>query len=159
LVFFVSIAFALIPANFITIIIREKEANTKHLQIVSGISLLAYWLSNFIFELIKYFTTGAICLGMMAAYGQIVKEMWIVYFMYGISMIPFTYCFSFIFKLEASAQNFIILKNFLFGALGGSIIFILRINDSTLTYAKGIASILRIIPAFALSYGFIESLS
>ena len=159
LVFFISIAFALIPGNFITIIIREKEKNTKHLQIVSGISLLAYWLSNFIFELIKYFTTGAICLGLMSAFSQCTSEMWLIYFCYGISMVPFTYLFTFIFSIEATAQNFVILLNFLFGALGGSIIFIIRIAASTVQYAKIIAGIMRLIPSFCLSYSFICCLS
>ena len=51
LLVFISICFTLIPANFVTIIIREKENNSKHLQIISGISLLSYWVNNFIFEL------------------------------------------------------------------------------------------------------------
>lgn len=159
LVFFVSIAFALIPANFITIIIKEKELNTKHLQIVSGISLSAYWLANFIFELVKYFSTGAVCLGLMSAYSQCTSEMWLIYLIYGLSMVPFTYLFTFIFEIEAAAQNFIILMNFLFGALGGTIIFLIRTIDSTVNYAKAIAAIMRIVPAFSLSYGFIQSLS
>ena len=159
LVFFISIAFALIPANFITIIIREKEKNTKHLQIVSGISLLAYWLSNVIFELVKYYTTGAICLGLMSAYSQCTNEMWVIYFIYGLTMIPFTYLFTFFYSAEATAQNFVILLNFLFGALGGTIVFVIRVIDSTVTYAKPIASIMRIIPAFSLSYSFICCLS
>ena len=41
LLVFISICFTLIPANFVTIIIREKENNSKHLQIISGISLMS----------------------------------------------------------------------------------------------------------------------
>ena len=108
LVFFVSIAFALIPANFITIIIREKEKNTKHLQIVSGISLFAYWLSNVIFELVKYYTTGAICLALMSAYSQSTNEMWVIYFIYGLTMIPFTYLFTFFFFLLVQVINLVL---------------------------------------------------
>ena len=35
IIFFISISFSLIPANFITIIIKERENNSKHLQIIS----------------------------------------------------------------------------------------------------------------------------
>ena len=58
LLVFISICFTLIPANFITIIIKEKENNSKHLQIISGISLMSYWVNNFIFELVKYYIIG-----------------------------------------------------------------------------------------------------
>ena len=42
IIFFIALAFSLIPSNFITIIIKEKENNSKHLQIISGISLFGY---------------------------------------------------------------------------------------------------------------------
>ena len=37
-IFFVAIAFSLIPANFVTIIVKEKLNNSKHLMRVSGIN-------------------------------------------------------------------------------------------------------------------------
>lgn len=95
----------------------------------------------------------------MTAYDQCTNEMWLVYVIYGLSIVPFTYCFSFIFKNEASALNFVILLNFLFGALGGTIVFVIRVIESTAPYAKGAAAIMRIVPAFGLSYGFISCLS
>ena len=60
ILFFVGLSFSLIPSNFITIIIKERENNLKHLQIISGISLLGYWFNNYIFELIKYYFVGGI---------------------------------------------------------------------------------------------------
>jgi ATP-binding cassette subfamily A (ABC1) protein 3 len=140
-------------------IIREREQNTKHLQIISGISLIAYWLSNFIFELVKYFVTGGICLSLMQIFGQCTNEMWLFYVIYGFSMVPFSYIFSFIFKKEASAQNLVILLNFLFGSLGGTIVFVLRTNSSTVNSAKFIANIMRIVPAFSLNYSYVTCLS
>jgi len=38
-ILFVAIAFSLIPANFVTIIVKEKLNNSKHLMRVSGISI------------------------------------------------------------------------------------------------------------------------
>ena len=95
----------------------------------------------------------------MSYFDLCTDEMWVIYIIFGISMVPFSYVFSFIFKMEASAQNFVILLNFLFGSLGGTIVFILRTNPSTASSAKTIANILRIIPAFSLNYGFITCLS
>ena len=43
-IFFVAIAFSLIPANFVITIVKEKLNNSKHLMRVSGINILAYWM-------------------------------------------------------------------------------------------------------------------
>ena len=91
LVFFISVAFALIPANFITIIIKERELNTKHLQIISGITTSSYWISNFIFEFLKYFFTGGICLILIVAFGVYEDNLILLVFLYGLSMVSFTY--------------------------------------------------------------------
>ena len=159
LVFFVSVAFALIPANFITIIIKERESNTKHLQIISGISLTSYWLSNFLFELIKYYFIGGVNLLIIMAFGNFPYWLWLLYVVYGFSMVSFTYMMSLFFTTEATGQNAVILVNFLFGALGGTVIVILRILEDLIIYGKIIAYILRVIPSFAFAYCFNQLLS
>ena len=159
LVFFVAVAFALIPANFITIIIKERERNSKHLQIISGISLLSYWASNYIAELIKYYFTGGINLLIIWAFGHFPKYLYVLYILYGPSMVSFTYLFSFVFDDESSAQNSVILVNFLFGALGGSVVLILRLMEDLTKLGKILAYVLRVVPSFAFCYGYNELLS
>jgi ATP-binding cassette subfamily A (ABC1) protein 3 len=159
LVFFISIAFALIPANFITILIKEREQNTKHLQIVSGISYTSYWVSNFIFELLKYYFTGGICLLLILAFDVFPDWFWLLYLLYGFAMVSFTYMLTFAFKTEAGAQNFVIMINFIFGALGGSVILILRVFDDLKEIAKIIAYILRVVPSFSFAYGYNQLLN
>ena len=159
LVFFVSIAFTLIPANFITIIIKERETNTKHLQIISGISLLSYWFNNYLFELLKYYFIGGISLLLIYFFGFYKKYLYILYLLYGPSMISFTYLFSFIFSSESSGQNAVILINFIGGALAGSVILVLRIFDDLVKYAKKLQYFFRIIPSFCFCYGYNQLLS
>lgn len=74
-------------------------------------------------------------------------------------MVSFTYMVSFMFKLESTAQNFIILINFLFGALGGTIVLILRILEDTVSIGRGLAFVFRFVPSFAFSYGYNQLLS
>lgn len=159
LVFFISVAFALIPANFITIIIKERELNTKHLQIISGITVSSYWISNFIFELLKYFFTGGICILFIVAFDTYVEHLVLLVFLYGLSMVSFTYIMSFLFKTESTAQNFVILINFFFGALGGTVILVLRIIPDTVSIGKFLAFPFRLFPSFAFSYGYNQLLS
>ena len=154
LLIFISICFTLIPANFITFIIREKENNSKHLQIISGISLISYWVNNYIFELIKYYIIGGICVVFLKIFGFYEDYVYILYLLYGPSMVSFTYLFSFIFKNEGTGQTMVILINLLIGALGGTAVFIMRIYENLIDYAKTISDIFRIIPSFCFCYGY-----
>ena len=52
-VLFVLTAFSLIPESFITILVRERINNSKHLMRVSGMSIISYWIVNYLFELVK----------------------------------------------------------------------------------------------------------
>jgi ATP-binding cassette subfamily A (ABC1) protein 3 len=154
ILFFISLAFSLIPANFITLIIKERENNSKHLQIISGISLFSYWFNNYIFELLKYYVIGGICIFLIFYYDYYKRYLAILYLLYGPAMVSFTYLFSFIFKSEDKGQTSILLINLLFGTLGGSAIIIMRLNDELVEKARVMAYIFRIIPSFCFCYGY-----
>ena len=51
--FVAGIALALIPASIVTRIVNEKELGMHHMQIVSGVDLQAYWMSFFVFDIVK----------------------------------------------------------------------------------------------------------
>jgi len=158
LVFFVSIAFALIPANFITFLIREKLLNTKHLQLLSGVSKFNYWLSNFIFELIKYYIIAGSISIVIYLFDDYVKYFWIFYVLYGPAMIMFTYMLSFLFETESSGQNGVILLNFLLGTLAGNVVLVFRVLPDFVNTGKLLANLFRIVPSFALTYGYSQLL-
>ena len=154
LVFFVSIAFSLIPANFISSIVSERINNSKHLMRISGVSIFAYWLINFLFELIKYYFTAGLCLLILWAFDFIPDYFYVSYLLYGPPMIIITYLTSFFFSSEAVAQNFLILFNLVFGSLGSTVVIMLRAIDKSTHAAKIAAYIIRIIPSFAFGYGY-----
>ena len=154
ILFFISISFSLIPANFITIIIKERENNSKHLQIISGISLFSYWFNNYIFELVKYYVVGGICIFIVYLFDYYKKYFVFLYLEYGPAMVSFTYIFSFLFKSEDKGQTCVLLVNLLIGTLGGSAILIMRFNNDLLNKARILAYILRVIPSFCFSYGY-----
>ena len=154
LVFFVSIAFSLIPANFISSIVSERINNSKHLMRISGVSIFAYWLINFLFELIKYYFTAGLCLLILWAFDFIPDYFYISYLLYGPPMIIITYLTSFFFSSEAVAQNFLILFNLVFGSLGSTVVIMLRAIDKSTHAAKIAAYIIRIVPSFAFGYGY-----
>jgi ATP-binding cassette subfamily A (ABC1) protein 3 len=154
MVFFVAVAFTLIPANFITVIVKERINNSKHLMRVSGINMFAYWLVNYIFELSKYLVTGAVCTFLIYVADFYPKYFVWYYLLYGPPMIGFTYCFSFLFDNEATAQNATILLNYLIGALGSAITLMFK-GMENLNYVGDILIFtFGLLPSFDLAYGY-----
>ena len=154
ILFFISLSFTLIPSNFITIIIKERESNSKHLQIISGISLFSYWFNNYLFELVKYYVIGGICILFIYIFEFYQDYLYILYLEYGPAMVSFTYLFSFIFKSEDKGQTVVLLLNLIIGALGGSAIIIMRLKDDLIKYAKTIIYIFRLVPSFCFCFGY-----
>ncbi len=137
----------------------ERLNNSKHLMRISGISLFAYWLSNFIMELIKYYFTAGICVLLIWIFGFYEKYFAIFYLVYGPPMILSTYILSFLFDNESSAQNGVILLNFLIGALGSSVVLIFRGWDTLLEVGKGLAYGFSLLPSFSFAYAFTSLLN
>ena len=159
LVFFISIALSLIPANFITIILREKENKSKHLQILSGTSIYTYWINNYIFELIKYYVVVGVCLIILFLFKYYEKYLAIIYIFYGPALVSFTYVISYFFNTEASGQITILLVNLFFGSLCGSAVLILRTNKNLKYFGMALSYFFRIVPSFCICYGYNQLIS
>ena len=159
LVFFISIGLSLIPSNFILTIIKEKENKSKHLQLLSGLSLLVYWINNYIFEIAKYFIISVFSLSIIAIFNFYEYYIISLYVLYGPALISFTYCLSYFLSKEGSGQTITLFVNLFFGTLGGSAVLILRTNKNLKKLGEFISYILRLVPTFCISYGYNELLS
>ena len=155
IVLFLAIALALIPANFITLFVKERANNSKHLMRISGINITSYWIVNYIFELVKYYFTAGICLLLLYLFDTYKDYLYIVYITLGPSLISSTYCLTYFFNNESDAQNIVILVNYLFGYLGSIIVSVLRGMNSAKTAAKVIEYIFGVIPIFTFDFAFI----
>uniref|UniRef100_A0A3P9K113 ATP-binding cassette, sub-family A (ABC1), member 4b n=1 Tax=Oryzias latipes TaxID=8090 RepID=A0A3P9K113_ORYLA len=49
----VIFAMSFIPASFVLYLIQERVTKAKHLQFVSGVSPLVYWVANFFWDMVK----------------------------------------------------------------------------------------------------------
>ena len=68
IVFVVAIGFSLIPAVIISFIVGEREKNLRHMQMISGMSLPAYWISNMFFDIAKSMIPCGTVVGLMYAF-------------------------------------------------------------------------------------------
>lgn len=48
----VIFAMSFVPASFVLYLIQERVTKAKHLQFVSGVSPLVYWLTNFFWDMV-----------------------------------------------------------------------------------------------------------
>lgn len=101
--FMVAVGIALIPTVMMSFILKEREGQLKHMQMVSGMSLPAYWISNFIADILKtYIPLGLIILISMifeCNYPGVAEMMILLPW----ALVPFTYVTSFLFKSETGA--------------------------------------------------------
>ena len=151
---FVAVAFALIPANFISTIVRERSNNSKHLMKLSGMNIFSYWIVNFLYEILKFYISGGICLLIIYLFDYYTPYLIYFYLLYGPPLIFMTYVVSFLFNDESNAQNKIILLHSFIGALGSTVILILRQVEKTAFLGKVLEFIFCIIPSFCFSFAY-----
>ena len=69
-------------------------------------------------------------------------------------MVAFTYIIGSLAKREGTSQIIVILINLVFGAIGGTAVFVMRMYQKLMSTAITLAKIFRIIPSFCFSYGY-----
>lgn len=163
-VFIFAIGMSLIPASLIVFIVKEKQYNIKHQQMVSGASLLAYWCSHFFVDFIKALIPTVFAALMCQAFdiqSLIEDDCWgavlLLFIFYAAGISSFSYFFSFFFKDYGSAQTLSFIIHFLFGGIAPIILFILRIiGGRTKDIGDILASIFRILPSFSFGFGIMN---
>ena len=124
-------------------VVKEREINAKHQQLVSGVSLLAYWSSSLCVDLIKYYIVMIFYCVMMPVFGissmingDHYLALWIVVILYGPALISFTYCLSFMFRDPGKAQTITFLISLVCGFILCFLAWLLQIIDSTRPFAS-----------------------
>ena len=106
-----GIALSLIPSVLVSTIIKERELQLKHMQMISGASLISYWVSNFIFDIAKTYIPMLCFLFFNEAFTyqreNFAEEFWL-YLIFPLAIVPFTYITSFLFDSDNTAQIFTI---------------------------------------------------
>ena len=167
---FIMLAIPFVPAAFITYIVREKEVKAKHQQMVSGVGVVAYWLSTFIWDNLTFLFTVCLFAVLVAgpvfgeetkplggggeAYGVELGCFFGMMFLFGTSMTGFTYLLSYAFKTPATAQVCMIFVCFILGLALSIVGIVLRIlPDTRDDYNLYIRYLLSVFPPFALGDG------
>ena len=64
------IPYCYIPGAFVVFLVRERISKAKHLQLVSGVSVLSYWLATYLYDAFLYFGLTLLVMAIFLIYGQ-----------------------------------------------------------------------------------------
>lgn len=119
--------------------------------------LSAYWLANFVYDYLLYALIAIIAALLCTAMkidalttGSALTATWLLFMLYGLAYIPFSYICSFIFIEYGNAQAGYYFFTFIMGGMLPILTLLLRILGSdTNAVGRGIAWVLRLFPSFA----------
>ncbi|KAH9143316.1 hypothetical protein AeRB84_012675 [Aphanomyces euteiches] len=163
---FVVIAFAYFTASIVPYLVNKKHPshNSKHQQLVSGVSLPAFWLANFAFDLVLY---AIPCIfGLLAIYffditpftgrdcascpSTPFAALIVVFVLFGFAIISFCYILSYLFVDAPSSQTYIVMINMVFGTILMTVSSVLDFIESTEDVNKHLKFLWRLSPLFCV---------
>lgn len=154
---FVSIALALIPCVIVAFIIKERELQLKHMQMISGVSLPAYWASNILSDIVKTYVPIFLILIFVAIFQLEYEGVWQLLILYPIAIVPFTYITSFFFTSDTVAQIITLFVHFLVGGILPIVVFVLQNIPSTTNIGDSMRWWFTPIPTFCVGEGIVFS--
>ena len=140
--------------------VRERETGAKHQQLISGVSLPAYWMATYAWDAASYLIPSGLTIVFFLIFGieaytkgESLTATCLLFLLYGPAVAAQTYCLSYLFKSHSSAQNVILILNFVAG-LGLMITsFVLDVIESTRETNKILKQFFRLLPGFCLGNG------
>ncbi|RHZ31562.1 hypothetical protein DYB37_014025, partial [Aphanomyces astaci] len=163
---FIAIAFAFFTASIVPYLVHEKHPthNSKHQQLVSGVSLPAFWLATYAWDLLFYAIPGGFGLGVIYLFeitpftgkdcasctSQPFAAVAVVFVLFGFALCSFCYCLSYLFVDSASSQTYVIMVNMFLGVVLMTISQVLDVVASTTEINKSLKFIWRLSPLFNL---------
>lgn len=177
-VIFVVIAFTFIPAAMMPFLVKEKqsEQNAKHQQLLSGVSLAAYWLANFIFDTLLYLVPMGAAILLLRMYGitsslsgtrsqdrscqsctrDVPEAVLSLFFLFGGAIASWTYLMSHIMKDPGACLVYTVMINFFLGLLLMITSYSLDSLESTQEANSVLIFVWRCSPLFSLGNGLLR---
>ena len=117
----IAIAISVIPTAMVSYFINERTKSLKHMQSVSGMNLLSYWIAHMILDIIKVLVPLMIILLFANIAGQTYDGALYLFLCFPFALVPFTYLTSFLFNQDTMAQIMTLLVHLVVGGLCGGL--------------------------------------
>ncbi|KFK37012.1 hypothetical protein AALP_AA4G200700 [Arabis alpina] len=156
----VNIAFSFIPASFAVPIVKEREVKAKHQQLISGVSVLSYWLSTYVWDFVSFLFPSTFAIILFYAFGleqfigigRLLPTV-LMLLEYGLAIASSTYCLTFFFTEHSMAQNVILMVHFFSGLILMVISFVMGLIPATVNANSYLKNFFRLSPGFCFSDG------
>ncbi|XQJ25932.1 ATP-binding cassette subfamily A, member 1, putative [Leishmania guyanensis] len=153
----VLIPFTFLPANPVAWVVKEYESRARHLQNVSGLFYLVYWLGNFLFDFTAYVVSMIFIIVIFAIFQrseyigyETIGATITAFAIYGVCYCCFSYMVSFAFTEHTTAQIFVLGVSFITGFLCVMLVFMLSLLDKTLSASNSLRWIFRLLPPYSI---------
>ena len=120
------------------------------MQMICGMHRSAYWLANFLVDLIKMEIIVAVTIACFFGFSLKYYTAWVTYLVFPFAAIPWIYVMSFVFSTVSAAQTGTMFLNFGFCLFGSTLVFYLRWIPLYEKVADGLHAFMRIVPAYTL---------
>jgi ATP-binding cassette subfamily A (ABC1) protein 3 len=157
--FMVAIGLSLIPTVIVSFILKEREENLKHMQLISGMNKAGYWISNTIADIFKAYLPIACIILLTNIFNTNYEGVWVLYLLYPPAIVMFAYTFTFFFTSETSAQIIIFAINFLISGVMSIMVITLQIIPQTEQLGNQLRWWFTLVPSFCVTHGIIFSSS
>lgn len=152
---------AFVTAMFVVFYIRERISRAKLLQFVSGVNKVIFWMTSYIIDYSIFILISLAFIAVLAAYQQdgikTFEELarnFLILFLFGFAVFPFTYVCSFMFQIPASGLVTLSIGYIVTGVFTFMAFFILNNEALGLQYvAKPLGWIFLIFPHYSLTRG------
>lgn len=154
-----------LAGSFSIPLIKERTMKAKHLQYVSGVTTLNYWMATYIWDIIFALIPCVLILAVFNGFDiegysgeKHTGNLFLLFIMYCVSVLPMTYLMSFLFRAPASGLVWLTLYNILAGVATMLVVTILSIPSVDLEdVAKLLTWIfMAIFPQFCLGQGLTD---
>ncbi|KAJ8409561.1 hypothetical protein AAFF_G00229620 [Aldrovandia affinis] len=162
----VIFAMSFVPASFLLYLIQERVTKAKHLQFVSGVSPLVYWVTNFFWDMMNYSISTAMVVGIFVGFDKKcytsptnLPALVALLLLYGWSVTPMMYPMSYVFNIPSTAYVSLSCINLFIGINSSAITFVLELfenNRALLRFNETLKKALLIFPHFCLGRGLID---
>uniref|UniRef100_A0A2I3H6H5 ATP binding cassette subfamily A member 4 n=1 Tax=Nomascus leucogenys TaxID=61853 RepID=A0A2I3H6H5_NOMLE len=162
----VIFSMSFVPASFVLYLIQERVNKSKHLQFISGVSPITYWVTNFLWDIMNYAVSAGLVVGIFVGFQkkaytspENLPALVALLLLYGWAVIPMMYPASFLFDVPSTAYVALSCANLFIGINSSAITFILELfenNRTLLRFNAVLRKLLIIFPHFCLGRGLID---
>ncbi|CAG5129798.1 unnamed protein product [Candidula unifasciata] len=163
--FNITFGMAFLASSFVLFLVKERSVKAKHIQFVSGVHPVNFWVSTLCWDLINFLVP---CLCLIATFfifsitnfttGSHSLQVLLLFLMYGWAMLPYMYFLSFAFTVPSTAYVWITMFNILTGVATLLVVVILTIPQIGLQDVSNILEwvFLAVFPNYCLSQGVFD---